>query len=92
MLIQQSLDFGLEIKPTYPSSSKKHIDWSKLEKSIEADAKDDEGDVNSLFSKIYNSGDENTKRAMMKSMVIHDFQQKLSITNSTTHLDLKCWI
>lgn len=31
--------------------------------------KEPDEDINSLFSKIYNSGDENTKRAMMKSMV-----------------------
>jgi len=58
----------IEIKPSYPSSSKKNVDWGKLEKDIEKDANDEEGDVNSLFSKIYNSGDENTKKAMMKSM------------------------
>jgi hypothetical protein len=46
------------------------VDWGKLEKDIEKDTKDDDADVNSLFSKIYNSGDENTKKAMMKSMVM----------------------
>ncbi len=60
----------LAIKPSYPSSAKKHVDWGKLEKDIEKDTKDDDADVNSLFSKIYNSGDENTKKAMMKSMVM----------------------
>ena len=55
--------------PTYPSSSKHKKDWDKVEKDIEAEVKDDESDINSLFAKIYNSGDENMKKAMIKSMV-----------------------
>jgi len=57
-----------ELRPTYPTSSKKKLDWDKLDKQIEKETKDDDQDVNSLFSKIYNSGDENTKKAMIKSM------------------------
>jgi len=55
--------------PVYPSSSKKKFDWDKVEKEIEKQEKDDpDADINSLFSKIFESGDENTKKAMMKSM------------------------
>jgi len=57
-----------EVAPSYPSSSKNKKDWGKVEKKIEEEIKDDENDINSLFAKIYSSGDENTKRAMMKSM------------------------
>jgi suppressor of G2 allele of SKP1 len=54
----------------YPSSSLKNVDWDKVEKDIEKEEKEDpDSDVNSLFSKIYESGDENTKKAMIKSMV-----------------------
>jgi translation initiation factor 2 beta subunit (eIF-2beta)/eIF-5 len=60
----------LEFKPVYPSSSLKNVDWDKVEKDIEKEEKEDpDSDVNSLFSKIYESGDENTKKAMIKSMV-----------------------
>ncbi|OXA60537.1 protein SGT1 homolog [Folsomia candida] len=58
-----------EFKPLYPSSSKKKFDWDKVEKDIAKQEKDDpDADINSLFSKIFESGDENTKKAMMKSM------------------------
>jgi len=57
-----------ELKPSYPTSSKNKKDWDKIDKQIEKETKDDDQDVNSLFSKIYNSGDENTKKAMIKSM------------------------
>jgi len=41
-----------------------------MEKEIEQQEKDDpDADVNSLFSKIYSAGDENTRKAMIKSMV-----------------------
>lgn len=58
-----------EAPPTYPSSSKAKKDWSKVEKDIEAETKDEDSDINNLFAKIYNSGDEDMKKAMMKSMV-----------------------
>lgn len=59
-----------DFKPAYPSSSSKKHDWDQVEKEIkkQEETEPDE-DINSLFAKIYNSGDENTKRAMMKSMV-----------------------
>ena len=60
-----------ETRRQYPTSSKKAIDWSK----VEADAKMDEdnemeeGDaaVQKLFQKIYADADEDTRRAMNKS-------------------------
>jgi suppressor of G2 allele of SKP1 len=54
--------------PVYPSSSKNKKNWDKVEKEIEAETKDDDADINSLFAKIYNSGDEDMKKAMIKSM------------------------
>jgi len=58
-----------DFKPSYPSSSSKKHDWDKVEKEIKKQEEEEpDEDVNSLFAKIYNSGDENTKRAMMKSM------------------------
>jgi len=56
-----------ELKPCYPTSSKNKKDWGKVEKQLEQENPEDE-DVNSLFAKIFASGDENTRRAMMKSM------------------------
>jgi len=56
-------------KPSYPTSSKKKFDWDKMEKEIEKQEKEDpDADVNSLFSRIFESGDDNTRKAMMKSM------------------------
>jgi len=58
-----------DFKPSYPSSSSKKHDWDKVEKKIKKQEEEEpDDDVNSLFAKIYNSGDESTKRAMMKSM------------------------
>ncbi|CAL8099676.1 unnamed protein product [Orchesella dallaii] len=58
-----------EFKPSYPSSSSKRHDWDKVEKEIKKQEEEEpDEDINSLFAKIYNSGDENTKRAMIKSM------------------------
>ncbi|CAD8143579.1 unnamed protein product [Paramecium octaurelia] len=57
----------------YPTSSKKKKDWSKIDKEIEEDInkhKEEYGEdpLNSLFKQIYQNGDENTRRAMIKSM------------------------
>ncbi|QLG74044.1 hypothetical protein HG535_0F05560 [Zygotorulaspora mrakii] len=51
----------------YPSSSTKHIDWSK----IDFDEEDDEnsGSADAFFQKIYADADPDTRRAMMKSFV-----------------------
>ncbi|KRX06771.1 HSP20-like chaperone [Pseudocohnilembus persalinus] len=57
----------------YPSSSKNKKDWSKIDKEIEEDIKQNkdeygEGDpLNGLFKQIYQGADENTRRAMIKS-------------------------
>jgi len=56
-----------EIIPTYPSSSKHKKDWAKIDKEL-SKQKDDDQDVNSLFAKIFEGGDDNTKKAMIKSM------------------------
>lgn len=41
-----------------------------MEKEIKKQEEEEpDEDVNNLFAKIYNSGDENTKKAMIKSMV-----------------------
>ncbi|CAD8060222.1 unnamed protein product [Paramecium sonneborni] len=58
---------------SYPTSSKKKKDWSKIDKEIEEDInkhKEEYGEdpLNSLFKQIYQNGDENTRRAMIKSM------------------------
>ncbi|CAF0793626.1 unnamed protein product [Adineta ricciae] len=57
--------------PTYPSSSQRAKDWNKVEASIKQDEKDnkeDMGDANSIFQQLYRDSDENTRRAMNKSM------------------------
>jgi len=65
----EATDTSVSFRPCYPSSSKKKMDWDKVEKELATQEKDDpDSDINSLFSKIYSSGDENTKKAMIKSM------------------------
>ncbi|CAF3477746.1 unnamed protein product [Rotaria sp. Silwood1] len=57
----------LEKAPTYPSSSQRAKNWDQLEAEIKKDEKenkDDMGDANAL----YHDSDENTRRAMNKSM------------------------
>jgi suppressor of G2 allele of SKP1 len=60
-----------ESKPAYPSSSKKHVDWNKLDKDIEQELKKEkpegEAALNELFKQIYENADEDTRRAMIKS-------------------------
>ncbi|KAM9932724.1 hypothetical protein OXX80_007651 [Metschnikowia pulcherrima] len=48
---------------SYPSSSKKKIDWSNF------DLKEEEDENGDFFAKLYKDVDEDTKRAMMKSYV-----------------------
>jgi len=60
-----------EKAPTYPSSSQRAKDWGKLEAQIKKDEKDnkeDTGDANAIFQQLYRDSDENTRRAMNKSM------------------------
>lgn len=60
-----------ETRPSYPSSSKKHVDWSKLDKEIDDELKKEkpegEAALNELFKQIYANADEDTRRAMIKS-------------------------
>ena len=54
---------------SYPSSSKKKKDWDEVEKDIQKqlNAEPDEEGINTLFKQIYARGDEETRRAMIKS-------------------------
>jgi suppressor of G2 allele of SKP1 len=58
-------------KPTYPTSSKVKKDWDNIDKEItrELDKEDIVGNdaMMKLFKQIYERGDENTRRAMIKS-------------------------
>lgn len=60
-----------EVKPSYPTSSKKAKDWSAIDKQIEKDMQKEkpEGDeaLNGLFKQIYEKADPETRRAMIKS-------------------------
>jgi len=60
-----------EKAPTYPSSSQRAKDWGKVEAELKKDEKDnkeDTGDANAIFQQLYRDSDENTRRAMNKSM------------------------
>ncbi|PNW75124.1 hypothetical protein CHLRE_12g513600v5 [Chlamydomonas reinhardtii] len=64
---------GTEAPRTYPTSTKKQKDWSKVESELnelEQKGELDMGDpLNNFFKKIFAQGDEDTRRAMMKSFV-----------------------
>eukprot|EP00199_Chlamydomonas_sp_CCMP681_P002071 CAMPEP_0119102810 /NCGR_PEP_ID=MMETSP1180-20130426/1428_1 /TAXON_ID=3052 ORGANISM="Chlamydomonas cf sp, Strain CCMP681" /NCGR_SAMPLE_ID=MMETSP1180 /ASSEMBLY_ACC=CAM_ASM_000741 /LENGTH=398 /DNA_ID=CAMNT_0007087163 /DNA_START=27 /DNA_END=1223 /DNA_ORIENTATION=+ len=67
---------SLEAPPAagrYPSSHAKAKDWSKVEaevKELESKGELEDGDpLNSFFKKIFSQGDEDQRRAMMKSFV-----------------------
>jgi len=52
--------------PAYPTSSRKRVDWDKIEKEvIEDERKNPSGDA---FSMLYDMTDEDGKRAMVKSI------------------------
>uniref|UniRef100_A0A6A7FY03 Protein SGT1 homolog isoform X1 n=1 Tax=Hirondellea gigas TaxID=1518452 RepID=A0A6A7FY03_9CRUS len=57
---------------SYPSSGKKTIDWDAVDKEAREEQENEklEGDsaLNKLFSDIYGKADEDTRRAMIKSM------------------------
>ena len=55
--------------PSYPSSSKKRVDWSVVEKQVDDEKPEGDAALNQLFQQIYRDGDDNLKRAMMKSFV-----------------------
>lgn len=56
-------------KPHYPSSSRRKVDWDKVDHQIQEELKEDpEGDpLQGLFQQIYAGADEDTRRAMNKS-------------------------
>ncbi|CAF2987976.1 unnamed protein product [Rotaria sp. Silwood2] len=61
----------VENTPSYPSSSLHAKNWDKLEAEIKRDEKentDDIGDANAIFQRLDQYCDENTRRAMNKSM------------------------
>ncbi|GLC45039.1 hypothetical protein PLESTM_001680100 [Pleodorina starrii] len=64
---------GTEAPRQYPSSYGKQKDWSKVESELnelESKGELDMGDpLNNFFKKIFAQGDEDTRRAMMKSFV-----------------------
>ncbi|XP_073035263.1 protein SGT1 homolog [Primulina eburnea] len=61
------------LKPTYPSSKPKRVDWDKLEAQVKKEEKEEklDGDaaLNKFFRDIYKDADEDTRRAMSKSFV-----------------------
>ncbi|XP_019444644.1 PREDICTED: protein SGT1 homolog A-like [Lupinus angustifolius] len=60
-------------RPTYPSSKPRTRDWDKLEAQVKKEEKEEklDGDaaLNKLFRDIYQSADEDTRRAMSKSFL-----------------------
>ncbi|KAF7138696.1 hypothetical protein RHSIM_Rhsim07G0087100 [Rhododendron simsii] len=63
--------------PSYPSSKPRTKDWDKLAAQVKKEEKEEklDGDaaVNKLFGDIYQSADEDMRRAMMKSFVSFEF-------------------
>jgi len=55
---------------SYPSSSKKKKDWDQIDKEItkQLNAEPEDEGFNALMKQIYSRGDEETRRAMIKSM------------------------
>lgn len=70
-LLATSVNYNTEVKPSYPSSSKTKKNWDQIDKEVTKEMANDkpEGDaaLNSLFKQIYDRGDEETRRAMIKS-------------------------
>ena len=66
------IDVSVLEKPSYPSSSKKAVDWDTLDKELSADPDvkklHDDGLTN-LFQEIYANASEDSRRAMIKSFV-----------------------
>ncbi|GAU29211.1 hypothetical protein TSUD_362010 [Trifolium subterraneum] len=64
---------SVTVRPTYPSSKPKRVDWDKLEAQVKKEEKDEnlDGDaaLNKFFREIYQDADEDTRRAMKKSFV-----------------------
>lgn len=51
----------------YPSSSKKHIDWSKID--LDDGEVENGGSADAFFQQLYADADPDTRRAMMKSFI-----------------------
>ncbi|KAI4839561.1 hypothetical protein MKS88_002118 [Plasmodium brasilianum] len=65
-----------------PFSGKSTQEWDKLTQSIKEE--DDEGGIDNFFKKIYDQGDDDTKRAMIKS-----FQTSCGTVLSTNWKDVQ---
>ncbi|GAW80397.1 SGS domain containing protein [Plasmodium gonderi] len=65
-----------------PFSGKSTHEWDQLTKSIKED--EEEGNIDTFFRKIYNEGDDDTKRAMIKS-----FQTSRGTVLSTNWKDVQ---
>ena len=78
---------GTTAPAQYPTSTKNKKDWSKVDSEItelEKKGELDDGDpLNSFFKKIFAGGDEDTRRAMMKS-----FQESNGTVLSTNWSDI----
>ncbi|CRG96882.1 calcyclin binding protein, putative [Plasmodium gallinaceum] len=80
--IENSINLKKKENILNPFSGKSTEEWNKLTKSIKED--DDEGSIDSFFRKIYNEGDDDTKRAMIKS-----FQTSCGTVLSTNWKDVQ---
>jgi len=56
-------------KPEYPTSSKIKKNWDLIAKGIEEDKLEGDAALNKVFQDIYGKGNEDQRRAMMKSFV-----------------------
>ena len=70
-LLATAANYTTEQKPSYPSSSKNKKNWDQIDKDVTKEMANEkpEGDaaLNTLFKQIYDRGDEETRRAMIKS-------------------------
>ena len=61
--------------PSYPTSAKKRHDWDSLAKQVEVESKAEqktlggEEATSKLFQDVFGQGDDDVKKAMMKSFV-----------------------
>lgn len=78
---------GTTAPAQYPTSTKNKKDWSKVDSEItelEKKGELDDGDpLNNFFKKVFSGGDEDTRRAMMKS-----FQESNGTVLSTNWSDI----
>ncbi|KAJ1533861.1 Cochaperone protein [Nowakowskiella sp. JEL0078] len=54
-------------KPAYPTSAKKRVDWTSVEKSVTEEKPEGEQALNALFQSIYKDANEDVRKAMIKS-------------------------